>query len=41
MLYTGIDLHKRFSHLTTVDEKGMIVKQEKINNEPVNIHNHF
>jgi len=41
MLYTGIDLHKRFSHLTTVDEKGMIVKQEKINNEPVHILNYF
>lgn len=41
MLYTGIDLHKRFSHLTTVDEKGMIIKQEQINNEPMNILNYF
>jgi transposase len=41
MFYTGIDLHKNFSHLTTVDEKGMIVDQQKIYNKPEQIVNYF
>lgn len=41
MFYTGIDLHKSFSHLTTVDEKGMIVEQQKIFNNPEQIINYF
>ena len=41
MFYTGIDLHKNFSHLTTVDEKGMVVEQQKIFNNPEQIVNYF
>ena len=37
MFYTGIDLHKNFSNLTTVDEKGMVVEQQKIYNNPEQI----
>jgi transposase len=41
MFYTGIDLHKNFSHLTTVDEKGTVVEQQKIFNNPEQIVNYF
>jgi len=30
MLYTGLDLHKSFSYITTMDEKGRIVGQKKL-----------
>jgi transposase len=30
MLYTGIDYHKSFSYLTTMDEKGEIIGQKKL-----------
>jgi len=32
MYYTGIDLHKFTSYLTTVDSSGAIVKQENLKN---------
>jgi hypothetical protein len=41
MYYTGIDLHKNFSHLTTVDEKGVVIEQQKIYNHPDKIINYF
>jgi transposase len=41
MYYTGIDLHKSFSHLTTVDEKGVVVEQQKIYNHPDKIIKYF
>ena len=41
MFYTGIDLHKKFSYLSTIDGKGKIVKQEKIYNDPMKILNYF
>lgn len=41
MYYTGIDLHKSFSHLTTVDEKGDVIEQQKIYNHPDKIINYF
>ena len=41
MFYTGIDLHKNFSNLATVDEKGMVVEQQKIFNNPEQIVNYF
>jgi hypothetical protein len=31
MYYTGIDLHKFTSYLTTVDPSGAIVKRENLN----------
>ena len=30
MLYTGLDFHKSFSYITTMDDKGQIVAQEKV-----------
>ena len=30
MLYTGIDYHRSFSYLTTMDEKGEIIGQKKL-----------
>ena len=41
MFFTGIDLHKAFVYLTTVDGNGKIVKQEKIYNDPMKILNYF
>jgi len=34
MFYSGIDLHKDNSFITTVDDKGEIVKQERLRNTP-------
>jgi predicted NBD/HSP70 family sugar kinase len=34
MYYSGIDLHKDNCSLTTVDETGEIVKQERLHNIP-------
>jgi transposase len=34
MLYSGIDLHKRFSVISTMDDKGDIVSQAKVKNKP-------
>ena len=41
MYYTGIDLHKHTSYLTTVDEKGVIVKQANLKNNNFEILNYF
>jgi len=30
MLYTGLDLHRNFSYITTMDERGHIVGQKKL-----------
>ena len=30
MLYTGLDLHKSFSYITTMDDRGQIVSQKKL-----------
>ena len=30
MLYTGLDLHKSYSYITTIDDKGQIVGQKKL-----------
>ncbi len=41
MYYTGIDLHKLTSYLTTVDSSGKIVKQENIKNVNHNFIQYF
>lgn len=41
MYYTGIDLHKATSYLTTVDESGNILKRQNIQNHPINFQNYF
>jgi transposase len=41
MLYTGIDLHKFTSYLTTVDSSGKIVKQQNIKNVDHNFAQYF
>jgi len=30
MLYTGVDYHRSFSYLTTMNEKGKIIAQKKL-----------
>lgn len=32
MRYLGVDYHRRFSHLTTMDKKGKIIKEGRISN---------
>lgn len=34
MLYSGIDLHKRFSVISTMNDKGDIISSQKITNKP-------
>jgi transposase len=41
MYYTGIDLHKFTSYLTTVDSSGKIVKQQNIKNVDHNFEQYF
>jgi len=41
MFYTGIDLHKKKSYLTTVDESGTILKRQNIHNRHINFQNYF
>ena len=41
MYYTGIDLHKFTSYLTTVDPSGVIVKQENLRNVAYNFVQYF
>ena len=41
MYYTGIDLHKFTSYLTTVDSSGRIIKQENIKNAAHNFIQYF
>ena len=41
MYYTGIDLHKLTSYLTTVDSSGNIVKQQNIKNVDYNFVQYF
>lgn len=41
MYYTGIDLHKFTSYLTTVDSSGIIVKQENLKNAAHNFIQYF
>lgn len=41
MYYTGIDLHKFTSYLTTVDSAGAIVKQENLKNIAHNFIQYF
>jgi len=41
MYYTGIDLHKHTSYLTTVDSNGVIIKQANLKNNNFDILNYF
>jgi transposase len=41
MFYSGIDQHKLFSYITTVDSDGNIVKEAKLNNNLFEITNYF
>ena len=41
MLYSGIDLHRDNSMITTINESGIIVKQQKLPNDEVSILNYF
>lgn len=41
MFYSGIDQHKLFSYITTVDSDGIIIKEAKLNNNSFEILNYF
>ncbi len=41
MLYTGIDLHKRYSVFTTLNQGGDIISKEKVENRPELIRQYF
>ena len=41
MLYSGIDLHKDMSWITTIDENAAVIKQVKLHNSPDSILGHF
>ena len=41
MFYSGIDQHKLFSYITTVDSDGKIIKEAKLNNNQFEIVNYF
>ena len=41
MYYTGIDLHKKTSYLTTINEEGQVVKQANLINDESLILNYF
>ncbi len=41
MFYSGIDQHKRDSFITTYDDGGAIVKQERVPNTPLRIQRYF
>lgn len=41
MFYSGIDLHKNISWITTIDESGHVIRQVKLPNDPAYILDHF
>lgn len=41
MYYSGIDQHKQFSVITTVNDDGIIIKQAELKNNPFDILNYF
>lgn len=41
MYYSGIDQHKQFSYITTVDDDGIIIKQAELKNNDFDILNYF
>jgi len=41
MYYTGIDLHKKTSFITTIDKDGQIVKRRNLINDEVEILHFF
>ncbi len=41
MYYSGIDYHKRFSYITTINEEGIILKQGKVQNNKAAFLNYF
>ena len=41
MLYSGIDLHRDNSMITTINDSGIIVNQQKLPNDEFAILNYF
>ena len=41
MLSSGIELHKRFSFITTVDQRGKVLNQQRIRNDDLAILEYF
>ena len=34
MNYVGIDYHKKYSHVTAIDEKGRVIRSKRLENKP-------
>ena len=41
MYYTGIDLHRKTSFITTIDKNGQVVKKRNLNNDEATILEYF
>lgn len=41
MFYSGIDLHRDNCYITTVDDSGVIVKQQRVPNTPPLVLDYF
>ena len=34
MNYVGIDYHKKYSHVTAIDEQGRVIRSKRLKNKP-------
>ena len=34
MNYVGIDYHKKYSHVTAIDEEGRVIRSRRLENKP-------
>ena len=34
MNYVGIDYHKKYSHVTAIDEEGRVIRSKRLENKP-------
>lgn len=41
MMYVGLDLHKKYSYVTTVDEKGKVISSGKLTNDGAVLRDYF
>lgn len=41
MNYVGIDYHKKYSHVTAIDQKGQVIKSERLDNKPESFQEFF
>ena len=41
MNYVGIDYHKKFSHVTAINEEGRVIRSRRLENKPESFHEFF